>query len=46
MKGNVVQIRNPKTGKYLKIDRGKGLIIGYKKTKGPFKGVTIINNKK
>ena len=35
-----VQLRNPKSGRYIKIDRKNGVIIGTKKT--PYKNVTII----
>lgn len=36
-----VQVRNPKTGRYIKIDREKGRIIGEKRSPGPYKGVRI-----
>jgi len=34
---NIVQLKNPKTGKYIKIDKRKGLIIGQKQTCGHIK---------
>ena len=40
-KKKIVQVRNPKTGKYVKIDREKGSIIAHKKSEGPFKNVAI-----
>jgi hypothetical protein len=40
-KEDIVQIKNPKSGKYIKIDRSAGTIIGHKKTKGPYKGIPI-----
>ena len=38
-----VQLRNPKTKKYVKIDKVKGLIVAHKKTRGPYKGIRIGN---
>jgi hypothetical protein len=40
-KKDIVQIKNPKTGRYVKIDRGAGMIIGNKKTEGPYKNIPI-----
>lgn len=40
-KKDVVQVKNPKTGRYVKIDRAKGKIIDHKKSKGPYKNVPI-----
>ncbi len=34
-----VQIRNPRTGLYVKIDRERGVIVSHKKTRGPFRHV-------
>ena len=45
-KRDVVQIKNPKTGRYVKIDRSKGRIIDHKKSKGPFKNVPIARKRK
>jgi len=42
----VVQIKNPKSGHYVKIDRNKGKIVGHKSTPGPYKKVPIIKKKK
>lgn len=39
---DVVQVKNPKTDRYVKIDRTAGKIIGYKPTKGPYKNAYII----
>jgi hypothetical protein len=38
---DVVQVKNPKTGRYVKIDRSEGKIIGHKKSEGPYKNVPI-----
>lgn len=37
-----VQVRNPKTNRYVKIDRSRGVLVGYKRSKGPYKGVPIV----
>lgn len=34
-----VQVRNPVTDRWVKIDTKTGRIIDHKKTKGPYKGV-------
>ncbi|MCK4464083.1 MAG: hypothetical protein KAU83_00090, partial [Bacteroidales bacterium] len=44
-KSKIVQTKNPRTGKYVKIDRSKGKILTTKKSTGPFKGVPIIRKK-
>lgn len=36
-----VQVRNARTGHYIKIDRARGLIVSVKRTAGPYKGVPI-----
>jgi hypothetical protein len=38
---DVVQVKNPKTGHYVKIDRAKGRILDHKKSEGPYKNVPI-----
>ena len=40
-KKDVVQVKNPRSGKYVKIDRAQGRIIGHKKSEGPYKGVPV-----
>ncbi len=40
-KRDLVQIRNPRADRYVKIDRDKGEILSVKKTKGPYKNITI-----
>ncbi len=40
-KPDVVQVRNPRTGKYVKIDRSEGKILAHKKSEGPYKNVPI-----
>lgn len=45
-KSDVVQIRNPKSDRYVKIDRAKGKIIAHKKSAGPYKNVPIARYRK
>ena len=40
-KRDVVQVKNPKTGHYVKIDRSVGRIVSHKKSDGPYKGVPV-----
>lgn len=35
-----VQVRNPRTGRYVKVDRKEGLVLGSKRT--PYKNVKLI----
>ena len=39
----LVQIKNPKTKRYVKIDKSTGSIVAHKKTRGPYKGIKIVN---
>jgi hypothetical protein len=36
-----VQLKNPRTGRYVKIDRTQGLIVAHKKSEGPYKNIPI-----
>lgn len=38
---DIVQVKNPKSGRYVKIDRGAGRILDHKKTEGPYKNIPI-----
>lgn len=40
-KRNIVQVKNPKTNRYVKIDRSAGKIVAHKKSAGPYKNVPI-----
>ncbi|MEX0647262.1 MAG: hypothetical protein WEA56_14875 [Balneolaceae bacterium] len=40
-KKDIVQVKNPKTGKYVKIDRNAGKIVAHKKSSGKYKGVPV-----
>lgn len=44
-KKDIVQVKNPKTDRYVKIDRDKGKIIDHKKSAGPYKGIPIARKK-
>lgn len=41
-KAELVQIRNPHSGLYVKINRTEGTIVGHKKSEGPYKNVPIV----
>ncbi|MDP2216375.1 MAG: hypothetical protein Q8J68_03700 [Methanolobus sp.] len=38
---DIVQVKNPKSGRYVKIDRDAGRILDHKKTEGPYKNIPI-----
>jgi hypothetical protein len=40
-KHDIVQVKNPKTERYVKIDRTEGKIISHKQSPGPYKGVPV-----
>ncbi len=45
-KRDVVQTKNPRTGRYVKIDRSAGKIIDHKKSSGPYKNVPVARKRK
>jgi hypothetical protein len=45
-KRDVVQVKNPKSGNYVKIDRAAGKIVSHKKSKGPYKGIPVARKSK
>ena len=45
-KRDVIQVKNPRSGKYVKIDRSRGRIISHKKSEGPYKNVPVARKKK
>lgn len=45
-KHDIVQVKNPRTDKYVKIDRTVGKIIAHKKSDGPYKGVPVARKRK
>ena len=40
-KRDIIQTKNPKTERYVKIDRSAGKIIAHKKSHGPYKNVPV-----
>ncbi len=40
-KSDIVQVRNPRSDRYVKIDRAAGRIVSHKKSEGSYKGVPI-----
>lgn len=44
-KRDIVQVKNPRSDRYVKIDRSAGKIIGHKKTSGPYKGIPVARKK-
>ena len=45
-KRDVVQVKNPRTGHYVKIDRTAGKIVSHKKSDGPYKNVPVARKRK
>jgi len=45
-KKKIVQTKNPRTGRYVKIDRSKGEILSSKKSEGPYKEIPVIRKGK
>ncbi|GAF84477.1 unnamed protein product [marine sediment metagenome] len=42
-KRHLIQIKNPRTGRYVKIDKNIGKILSEKRTKGPYKGILKVS---
>lgn len=42
---DVVQTMNPRTGRYVKIDRGGAKILSSKKSEGPYKNVPVLRKR-
>jgi len=40
-KDDIVQVRNPRSGRYVKINRTEGQIVSHKKSEGPYKNVPV-----
>ena len=45
-KRDVVQVKNPRSGRYVKIDRSAGKIVSHKRSAGPYKGIPVARKKK
>ena len=39
---DLVQVKNPRSGRYVKIDKSAGRIVSHKKSPGPYKGVRVV----
>ncbi len=39
---DLVQVRNPKTGRYVVIDRERGVLVKQKRTPGPYRGISEV----
>lgn len=45
-KKDIVQVKNPRTNRYVKIDRSKGRILSHKKSYGAYKGIPVARKRK
>jgi len=45
-KHDIVQVKNPKTDRYVKIDRTIGRILSHKVTEGPYKDIPVARKSK
>jgi hypothetical protein len=45
-KHDIVQVKNPRTERYVKIDRTAGKILSHKVTKGPYKDIPVARKSK
>jgi hypothetical protein len=43
---DVVQVKNPRTDHYVKIDRAAGKIVSHKKSEGPYKNIPVARKRK
>ena len=41
----IVQVKNPRTGRYIKVDRENALILEHKDTEGAWEGIEIVSNR-
>lgn len=44
-KRDIVQVKNPRTNRYVKIDRSIGKIVAHKKSSGPYKDIPVARKK-
>jgi len=42
MKHKIVQTKNPKNNRYVKLDLDKGMVISHKKSEGAYKNIPIL----
>lgn len=43
VKKDIVQVKNPRSNRYIKIDREKGRVLSHKKSEGKYKGIPVAN---
>jgi hypothetical protein len=43
---DIVQVKNPRTNRYIKIDRDKGRILSHKKSVGKYANVPVAKSKR
>ena len=43
---DIVQVKNPRSGHYVKIDRTAGRIVAHKKSDGPYKNIPVARKRK
>ncbi|NYT27838.1 MAG: hypothetical protein H0A76_08050 [Candidatus Thiodubiliella endoseptemdiera] len=43
---DIIQVKNPRTNRYVKIDRDKGRIISHKKSPGKYANVPVAKSKR
>ena len=39
---NLAQTKNPRSGRYIKLDLDKGMVVSHKKSKEPYKNIRIL----
>lgn len=42
---NTAQVKNSRSGKYIKVDLDKGIIVSHKKSDRPYKNIKILRKK-
>ena len=45
-KTDIVQVKNPRSNRYIKIDRAKGRILSHKKSEGAYKGIPVARKRR
>ena len=46
MKHKIIQTKNPRSNRYVKLDLEKGMVIASKKSEGAYKNIPIIRKEK
>ena len=44
-KKEMVQVQNPRTGHYVKVNKTDGKIVSHKKSTGPYKNILIVTKR-